>query len=123
MSASLALLYDGGCHFCIRSLRLLKRFDPNDRLELVDATDRDSIAHRFPQAAGSDLDAAMYAVDQHRVYRGFDAFRRALHETPALAWLLPFLYVPGIPQLGRLVYGMIARNRHSLGCTSEICKP
>ncbi|MGH7715703.1 MAG: thiol-disulfide oxidoreductase DCC family protein [Vulcanimicrobiaceae bacterium] len=123
MSRSVALLYDGACRFCIRSLRALKRFDLHDRLELIDATDRDAIARRFPQTAGADFDAAMYAVDQHGVYRGFDAFRRALRETPVLAWLVPLLYVPGMAQIGRLAYDAIARHRHSLGCTSEVCKP
>ncbi len=120
---SVALLYDGECRFCIHSLRVLKRFDRHDRLELIDATNRDAVARRFPQAAGADFDAAMYAVDRERVYRGFDAFRRALRETPRLAWLVPFLYVPGVPQIGRRIYDAVARNRHSLGCSSEVCKP
>jgi predicted DCC family thiol-disulfide oxidoreductase YuxK len=120
---SVALLYDGECRFCLRSLRVLKRFDPHGRLELIDATDREAIAHRFPQTAGADFDAAMYAVDQEHVYRGFDAFRRALRETPSLAWLVPILYLPGVPQIGRRVYDAVARNRHSLGCASEVCKP
>ncbi len=123
MNGGVALLYDGACRFCIRSLHVLKRFDSNDQLELVDATDRDATALRFPQTAGADFDAAMYAVDGQGVYRGFDAFRRALRETPALAWLVPFLYVPGVPQAGRRVYDAIARNRHNLGCASEVCKP
>lgn len=123
MNGRVALLYDGTCRFCIRSLHVLKRFDLNDKLELVDATDRDATASRFPQTAGMDFDAAMYAVDGHRVYRGFDAFRRALRETPPLAWLVPLLYVPGVPQLGRRAYGAIARNRRNLGCASEVCKP
>jgi len=120
---SVALLYDGACRFCIRSLRALKRFDPNDKLELVDATDRAATVRRFPQTVGADFDAAMYAVDGSRVYRGFDAFRRALRETPTLAWLVPLLYVPGVPQIGRRAYDAIARNRHNFGCASEVCKP
>jgi predicted DCC family thiol-disulfide oxidoreductase YuxK len=123
MTTGVALIYDAACHFCIRSLRVLKRFDIHERLELVDATDRDSIVRRFPQTADADFDSAMYAVDGHAVYRGFDAFRRALRETPSLGWLVPLLYVPGVPQLGRRVYDAIARNRHALGCSSEVCKP
>ena len=120
---SVALLYDGACRFCVRSLLALKRFDAHDRLELIDATDREAIARRFPQTAGADFDEAMYAVDGEHVYRGFDAFRRALRETPRLVWLVALFYVPGVPLIGRRVYEAIARNRRSLGCSSATCKP
>ena len=118
---SIVLLYDGACRFCIRSLRVLKRFDPQDRLELVDASNRASVDKRFPQTSGADFDNAMYAVDSARVYRGFDAFRRAMRALPALAWLAMLMYIPGVPAIGRRVYDAIARNRHALGCSSEAC--
>jgi predicted DCC family thiol-disulfide oxidoreductase YuxK len=123
MSRGIVLLYDGGCAFCVRSLRVLKRFDRDGKLELVDATDRASTIARFPQAAGADFDSAMYAVDGLRVYEGFDAFRRAIRETPALRWIAPLLFVPGVPQFGRFVYALVARNRHALGCGSSVCEP
>ena len=115
------LLYDGTCAFCIRSLRVLGHFDLLGRIELVDATDRTAVARRFPQTAGADFDAAMYAVDSRGVYRGFDAFRRAVFASPLLVWLLPLLYFPGVALLGRMAYDAIARNRHSLGCSAEAC--
>ena len=122
MTGNVVLLYDGTCRFCIRSLGVLKRFDPRDRLELVDASDRAAVSRRFPQTAGADFESAMYAVDGTRVYRGFDAFRRALAALPALRLLAPLLYVPGIPQAGRRIYDTVARNRHALGCSSEVCE-
>jgi predicted DCC family thiol-disulfide oxidoreductase YuxK len=119
---SVALLYDGGCRFCIRSLRVLKRFDARNSLELVDATDREAIGARFPQTAGADFDAAMYAVDGSKVYRGFDAFRHAMRRLPGLWWLAMLMYVPGVPPIGRRVYDAVAHNRHALGCSSEACE-
>jgi len=119
----IALLYDGSCSFCIRSLRALKRLDAGNRLELIDATDRATIVARFPQAAAADFGAAMYAVDGPRVYEGFDAFRRAVCRMPLTAWLAPLLFVPGVPQIGRRIYALVARNRHAFGCRSELCEP
>ena len=113
------LLYDGACRFCVRSLNVLKRFDPQGRIELVDATERSSVASRFPQAAGADFDAAMYAVEGENVYRGFDAFRRAMRVCDGLKWIVPLMSIPPVPQIGRRVYDMVARNRHSLGCNVE----
>jgi predicted DCC family thiol-disulfide oxidoreductase YuxK len=118
---SVVLLYDGACRFCIRSLRALKRFDSQNRLELVDATDRAGVDQRFPQTRGADFDAAMYAIEGSRVYRGFDAFRHAMWRLPSLSWLAMLMYLPGIPPLGRRAYDIIARNRHALGCSSEAC--
>jgi predicted DCC family thiol-disulfide oxidoreductase YuxK len=121
MSASIALLYDGTCGFCVRSLRVLKRLDFLGRLELVDATDRQGVEERFPLARTANLDSAMYAVTKGGLYRGFDAFRRAGWALPIVAWLMPLLYVPGVPQVGRWLYGIVARNRKSLGCESDVC--
>ena len=112
------LVYDGACHFCIRSLRGLKRFDPLDRMQLVDGTIPANLA-RFPELRDADLASAMYAVADGRAYRGFDAFRRAMWASPYLFAVAFIGYLPGVPFLGRRLYDWVARNRHALGCSSS----
>jgi hypothetical protein len=51
---------------------------------------------------------------------GFDAFRTLCWHLPPLWPLAPFLYIPGIPLLGRRIYARIAENRKK--CTHEACK-
>jgi hypothetical protein len=34
--------------------------------------------------------------------------------------LLPFLYLPGVPHVGEVVYESVARHRHSTGCAVAI---
>jgi predicted DCC family thiol-disulfide oxidoreductase YuxK len=112
-----AVVYDGLCLFCIRSLKVVRALDLRRRLELHDANARADVLSRFPQLADADLDDAMYVVDgRGRVYRGFYAFRRIARAVPPLWPLLPLAYVPGVPVLGERVYASVARNRSRLGC-------
>lgn len=122
MNEPVVLVYDGMCAFCIRSLNVLKRFDAAGRLELVDSTDTALVAKRFPMLQGADFSEAMYGVADGRVYKGFDAFRRAAWALPQGRAIAPLLYVPGVPQTGRVVYAKIARNRRSFGCDSGVCE-
>lgn len=116
----LAVVYDGLCVFCLRSLRLLRVLDFRGRLVLHDANERAAVLVRFPQLAGADLDEAMYVVDASgRAYRGFYAFRRIARALPLLWPLVPLAYLPGAGFAGERVYALIARNRSQLGCRLE----
>ena len=46
-----------------------------------------------------------------RVLVGFPAVRRALRRTPLGCLPALVMYVPGVSDLGRAVYGVVARNR------------
>ena len=51
-----------------------------------------------------------------RVYTGFYGYRVMAWHLP-LAWLLlPLLFAPGVPAVGRRVYALVARRRHASGC-------
>jgi predicted DCC family thiol-disulfide oxidoreductase YuxK len=111
----LTLLYDGGCGFCHRSVRLLLALDTHNRLEPRPI--QDSIA--LLDAHGVDPSAAldeMHVVDGGRIFHGFEAFRRFAWATPYLVAIAPLLQLPGIPWLGARVYRAVARRRHALGC-------
>jgi predicted DCC family thiol-disulfide oxidoreductase YuxK len=114
---TLAVIYDGLCLFCIRSLSVLRALDRRGKLEFHDANERARVVARFPVLDGVDLDAAMYAVDTRgRAYAGFYAFRRIARELPPAWPLLPLLHFPGMGFVGSRVYGLIARSRSRLGC-------
>jgi hypothetical protein len=53
---------------------------------------------------------------------GFDAFRRLAWVLPAAWPLVPILYVPGVPALGRRVYRWIASHR-STHCSLPAARP
>jgi predicted DCC family thiol-disulfide oxidoreductase YuxK len=121
-SSAIHVIYDGGCGFCVRSLRLVRCLDIRRALRYHDATDREGVVARFPILAGAELDDAMYAVDgRGEIFRGFFAFRRLVWASP-LTWpLLLLFYCPGAGILGPRVYAWVARNRSRFGCRSDAC--
>ena len=118
---NIALVYDGECRFCLRSLLYLKRFDSANALTLVDGNDREKINREFPALALADLDTAMYAVAADGVYRGYDAFCRAAYELPALRLVASAGAFAPIAAAGRVVYALVARHRKRLGCATDRC--
>ena len=112
-----AVVYDGLCLFCIRSLRVVRALDVRHTLRFLDSNDRRGVLAELPMLADADLDDAMYVVDDRgRSYRGFHAFRRIARTSPLLWPFVPLLYLPGVAPLGERVYALVARNRRHLGC-------
>lgn len=105
-----AVLYDGNCLLCVRTITFLRGLDWLGRLELVNAA-----------SSGTQPDA-MYAVAGARRYRGFLAYRRMAWAIPALWPTVPFLYLPGVPAIGERIYTRVADARAESGsCGIEAC--
>ncbi len=109
----LRLVYDGECDFCRSSLLVVRFLDVFRQITFVDSHDRAALADtgvRF-----EDAEEAAYAVrPDGRQYAGFDAFRQIAAQMPATVLLVPLLYIPPIPQLGRRAYAWIKDNRARL---------
>ncbi len=69
-----------------------------------------------PAPAQADKSALLHVGN---VSKSFDALRAVAWYLPPLWLLAPFLYVPGIPYVGRKVYAHIAEQRTR--CTHEQC--
>lgn len=109
----LRLVYDGECDFCRSSLLVIRFLDVFRQITFVNSHDRAALADtgvRFENA-----EEAAYAVrPDGRQYAGFDAFRQIAAQLPATVLLVPFLYIPPIPQIGRRVYTWVKNNRARL---------
>ena len=109
----LRLVYDGECDFCKSALLVVRFFDVFRQITFVDSHAPTALAStgvRF-----EDAEEAAYAVrPDGRQYAGFDAFRQVAWQLPATALIAPFLYIPGVPQLGRRVYTWVKDNRSRL---------
>jgi predicted DCC family thiol-disulfide oxidoreductase YuxK len=116
----LIVLIDGECPMCRRLARRLSRLDWLQRLAFEDATDA-AVRDRF--APGLDEQAALTAMhvvapDGSR-QSGFDGFLRIARVVPLL-WVFGAVGVlPGIRQLGRYIYRLVASNRAR--CTDAAC--
>lgn len=112
----LDVIYDGGCGFCRRVIRLLKRFDRDGLLTLHDLNDP-ALLQAFPSLPKGQLDLEMAVVDQNGEIRwGFFAVRQILQRLPPLWPLLALFYFPGASIVGPRLYAFVARHRKHLAC-------
>lgn len=107
------VLYDGGCGVCTRSVIWLRRFDRSHRLRFRDITrEWDTLSRKHPSLDAGACAAAMHVIEASgRITTGFDGFRTIARAVVRLWPLLPFLYVPGVPFVGRRVYAAVASHR------------
>lgn len=137
----IAVLYDGKCGLCQRSIFLLTLFDHLRRLRCINywkTAERKAVT---PHLKIADLNRAMHIVLpdvrfqisgtrgtmkkpitynlKPITYRGFDAFRELAAHLPALWPLLPLLHVPGVTPMGRWMYARIAEQRKR--CSHKSC--
>jgi glyoxylase-like metal-dependent hydrolase (beta-lactamase superfamily II)/predicted DCC family thiol-disulfide oxidoreductase YuxK len=117
------VFYDGQCEICQASVSWLRVLDRKKATEAI-ALDPTAIRQHYPDL---DLDACMrelhvLAPDGH-LYVGWDAVARLARLFP-LTWMIGAAgCTPPFRQLGRLVYGFVARNRHALSkCRGGACQ-
>ncbi len=116
------LLYDGQCHFCRNSVRLLKTMDMFNVAELINLHDVPDFSADFPGLTREAALSQMHLVDgQGRVFAGFAALRRLSWRIPMLTMLMPLLYFPGTGIVGPWVYGWVAKNRYVFHANS-VCE-
>jgi predicted DCC family thiol-disulfide oxidoreductase YuxK len=117
--ASRTVVFDGSCGICKRTIAVLRRLDVLGRLQIADARAdwlRLAAAYPFLNAEACLTDMHVIVTRKHlafSVVTGFDAYRSMAWVIP-IAWpLLPLLYVPGVPAVGRRVYRFVASHRAS----------
>ena len=121
----LVVLFDGGCPMCRRTVRTLRAIDWLGRLQFVDATsaaDRERIA---PGLSEAEVLVEMYVVDAAgRRDAGYEGYLKIARVVP-LMWPMALVGpLPGIRQLGHVIYRWVAANRIRRGrCTDEVCAP
>jgi len=121
MFPPLVVLIDGQCPMCRRLARRLSRLDWLDRLTFVDATDA-AVRSRFAPGLSEQaaLDAMHVVAPDGSRRSGFDGVLRIAAVTPLL-WVPGAIgALPGIRQVGRLVYRLVAANR-TRHCSDAVC--
>lgn len=116
---TIAVLYDGRCGLCLRSIFTLSLLDTFHRLEPINFWNRIAKNKVAPRVSEEHLNRALHIKVHGRFFQGFDAFRELTWELPALWIAAPFLYFPGVAPIGRLVYAYIAQKRER--CDHRSC--
>ena len=120
-----AVLYDGLCPLCVRTMTILDYLDGRNRLRYVDfEADWEAAERAAPGLTRDRAQQMMHVVSPDGVVTfGFSGFRRLAGLLPLLWPWLPLLYLPGAGWGGDLVYGFVANRRSRAICRAETCSP
>jgi hypothetical protein len=112
------VLFDGSCGICRKTVAVISALDVMQRIEIRDALGEwPLLSSRFPSLTQAQCLESMRVVrDDGRIYDGFEGYRALAWAIPLWWPLLPFLYLPPVPLIGRGVYGRVAVGRHAAGC-------
>ena len=118
--ASPTLIYDGDCDFCKRCANwLAARLPAGVSILASPEADLAAVGLSEQQAA----DAAWWIDEDGTPHRGHRAIAESLRACGGnWARLGSLLILPGVSFLAAVVYELIARNRHRLGCRNCIKK-
>lgn len=108
------VVYDGSCGFCRKSVLRLKRWDRDDRIDLLSLQDdrAPALTRRSPEALRR---AAHVVLPDGTVYAGARGFRELCRYLPAGGLVRGLLHLPGALPLAERVYGWIARRWGPVG--------
>jgi predicted DCC family thiol-disulfide oxidoreductase YuxK len=104
-SAKRTVYYDDTCALCEGVAETLEK-DTN--LALVGAT------HELPERISrTALMRDVHAIDeQGAIHRGIDAVIMIMRWHPRWRWFAPVVALPGVKNVGAIIYRIIATNRH-----------
>ena len=123
------VLFDGACNLCKRAMFWVTLCDWLKRTEKTDFRNEGERIKVASDIAFADLDKSMHIrfaktarnpILGSSTLKGFDAFRRLSWHLPPTWIVAPFLYIPGVATIGRMVYAKVAARRHS--CDGPSCK-
>jgi predicted DCC family thiol-disulfide oxidoreductase YuxK len=103
------VVFDGGCAFCRRQERLIRRLD---WLHVFDTVPYAAAVEVWPEVARGTLgDGLRVRFPDQTATVGIEAVRSIAIRMPLTAIPALLLWVPGFKQLGAAVYRFIARHR------------
>jgi glyoxylase-like metal-dependent hydrolase (beta-lactamase superfamily II)/predicted DCC family thiol-disulfide oxidoreductase YuxK len=117
------VLYDGQCEICQASISWLKVLDRRCVTRAI-PVDPDALNELDSRLRVEACLRELHVLDPGgKLYTGWDAVARLAGLFPC-TWILGAAgSIPPFKQLGRIVYGFIARNRHSLSkCRGGACQ-
>ncbi|CAA6817528.1 MAG: Unknown protein [uncultured Sulfurovum sp.] len=122
MYQKVIVLWDGDCTFCYKSVLIAKKFDWFNRFVIINSNDKHQ-HKKYLEGWDGDIEKGLWAkgLDSMENHVGFDGFRRMVWVMPLFWIILPLLYLPLIPTIGRIFYAWIAKNRYKFGCNSDAC--
>ena len=118
------LIYDMDCGFCTRSAKWIEGHWSGDaRPQLVGGQLLDDATISAHGITRERLALEVVWADRGTVLGGADAIAASLKAANGWVHLLGVLIsLPGMAQLGRLVYPVVAKHRHQMPGGTDACK-
>ncbi len=116
------VLYDGACPRCRASVAIVGAADPDRVVDLIDLTAVD-VKTVHPSLSKEACMESMHLVRRDgKVSAGYDAMLVLSRWLPLFWPAALFGHLPGVTQVGRLVYNRLAATRpRDVPCTDEVC--
>ncbi len=111
-SARERVYFDGDCGFCTRTVQVIEHLDLLNRFEFVSFRKKAILVDKKFPAERADSEVLMNRKGEW--IGGYDVFREMAKKLPLTLLIVPFLYLPPVPQVGRLIYKWVARNRQRI---------
>jgi len=125
-----AVLFDGQCPLCIRSVTTVDFLDWRGKFAFRDVNDWEQISRDYPgldqQKSLEEMQVMIPRDGAHEALAGFYAFRKIAQHLPLgmLSW--PVMYIPGVPFIGTRVYHFVASRRKRITggarCSFHTCE-
>jgi predicted DCC family thiol-disulfide oxidoreductase YuxK len=109
------VVYDSRCHFCARSLLLIKNLDDHSAISFHS---QNSIPEKYDNDQ-FDFDEAMYAFSNGEAKKGYFAFRLLFRQFWLLKPLAALMKLRPVKWVGIKLYGWVASNRSRFQCAPD----
>lgn len=118
----LSVIYDGDCGFCQATVNLLRKLDWLKKFKFT-PFQSEGVFETYPDLTKEMCEREIYLIFPNgKHYGGYDAFKYMSLYLP-LTFLISWLFfLPGITQTGRILYRLIAENRHKIRIGNKVCK-
>ncbi|UCE24731.1 MAG: DUF393 domain-containing protein [Candidatus Zixiibacteriota bacterium] len=112
------VIYDDNCPLCLAAIGQVRQLDRLGLVNLVALSDVTGRAASALPAHRKLLEQMHLVTPEGRVYRGADAVGVLARVLPKSRYIGNFILLPGVRQLARIIYRLIARHRLSV---SRLC--
>lgn len=117
-----SVIYDGDCGFCQATVNFVKKLDWLRKFDFI-PFQMEGVFEKYDQINKERCKKELFLIKPNgKYYGGYDGFKIMSVYMPLTFLISWFFFLPGITQIGRMIYKIIAENRHKIRIGKKICK-
>ncbi len=125
ITKSYFVIYDGDCGFCQSTVNFIKKLDWLNKFVFLPFQNEETLKtfnKLTPEMCKKELFLVESQGNIKKYFAGYDAFKVMTMFIPMTMVISWFFFLPGVVQAGRMVYKIIAKNRHKIKVNDQSCK-